>query len=96
MTSDPHSWEIVDGVLRTGAAPVLRELSASWSVVEDATGVGVFLRAKATESACFLELPLGRITCLKRFTGCHRYSPFWTKPETGSSKAGSNSKPFGY
>ena len=36
---------------------------------------------------CFLELPLGRVSGMIRFTSCHRYSPFWTKPANGTTEA---------
>jgi raffinose synthase len=78
--------EIIDGVLRIAAAPVLEGLAPFWSVVEETTGSGVFLRAKAPEASCFLELPLGRLSGMTRFTSCHGYSPFWTKPRNGATE----------
>ncbi|HEY5892624.1 MAG TPA: Sip1-related alpha-galactosidase [Chthoniobacterales bacterium] len=86
-TSNAPSYEITDGTLRIAGAPVLEGLAPSWSVVEDTTGSGVFLRSEATDAACFLELPLGRLSGMIRFTSCHRFSPFWTKPANGTTDA---------
>ena len=60
-------------MLRIAAASVLEALA-----VEDTTGIRGFLRSKTADAACFLELPLGRLSGMIRFTSCHRYSPFWT------------------
>lgn len=88
MTSaSPTAGAIADGVLHLDAVPVLRGLAAGWSTVDDATGAGVFLRAAADAAACFLELPLGRLAGLERFTSVHRFSPFWTRPALGTRDA---------
>ena len=34
---------------------------------------------KSGEPACFLELPLGRLAGMVRFTSFHCFSPFWTQ-----------------
>jgi raffinose synthase len=86
MTSQPTSSEITDGTLRIAGATVLEGLAPSWSAVEDTTGSGVFLRSKTDDAACFLELPLGRLSGMIRFTSCHRYSPFWTRPANGTTE----------
>jgi hypothetical protein len=87
LTSQPASSEITDGTLRIAAAPVLEGLAPPWSVVEDTTGSGAFLRSKTADAACFLELPLGRLSGMISFTSCHRYSPLWTKPANGTAEA---------
>lgn len=86
MSVPPTAGAIADGVLHLDTAPVLRDLAAGWSTVDDATGTGVFLRAAAA-TACFLELPLGRLAGLERFTSVHRFSPFWTRPALGTRDA---------
>jgi hypothetical protein len=69
------------------SAPVLEELPDNWSVLEDATQAGAFLRVESAEPACFLELSLGRVAGMARFTSFHRFSPFWTKPATGKTES---------
>jgi len=54
------SCHLVDGVLHLGSEPVLR-VPAGWSIVDDLSGTGVFLHARAAEPASCVELFLGRI-----------------------------------
>ena len=87
MTSHPYSCEITEGTLHVSSAPVLEELPDNWSLVEDATQAGAFLRVESAEPACFLELSLGRVAGMARFTSLHRFSPFWTKPAIGKTES---------
>ncbi|HEY5703987.1 MAG TPA: Sip1-related alpha-galactosidase [Terrimicrobiaceae bacterium] len=87
MSSQPTCSEITDGTLRIGSEAVLEELPESWAIVEDTTQAGAFLRVKSAEAACYLELPLGRLAGMKRFSSFHRFSPFWTQPAIGNTEA---------
>ena len=87
MTSYPYSCKITDGTLRVSSVPVLKELPDYWSIIEDATDTGAFLCVKSAEPASFLELPLGRLAGMVRFTSFHRFSLFWTKPANGTIEA---------
>lgn len=77
---------LVDGLFHLSAQPVLN-LSAGWSLVDDPSGTGAFLNLQAPEAAPYLEVALGRIVGLQRFTSCHRFSPFWMQPATGRSES---------
>lgn len=75
------------GVLHLGATPVLH-LAPDWSLVDDATGTGVFLNMPASaEAACYIEQTLGRIAALVRYASFHRFSPFWTRPAVGRTES---------
>ena len=69
--------------LQAGGQPVLR-LAADWAVEPDATGAGIFLRPLLQQTAPWLELPLGQMPGLQRFTSLYRFSPFWTRPAVGN------------
>jgi raffinose synthase len=83
---DPLACRIADGTLYIETAPVLN-MTDGWSVVDDGTAAGVFLHAQPAAPASFYERPVGRIAGLKRFTSCHRFSPFWTQPANGHDEA---------
>jgi raffinose synthase len=76
-----------NGTLSIDNRPVLENIPKSFSVVEDPTGTGVFLRFTAGNSSSFIQTPLGKIAGLSRFTSTHRYEPFWMKPAAGTSHA---------
>jgi raffinose synthase len=77
--------DATQGLLRSGAQPVLR-LSAGWSAVPDDTGAGLFLRFAAAEPGTYVEQTLGTIAGLERFTSLYRFSSFWTRPAVGRSE----------
>ena len=60
MSIQPLALDASDDVVRHGARPAL-QLAAGWSVVEDATGAGLFLRMRAGEAAPYVEQALGTI-----------------------------------
>ncbi|MCX6896647.1 MAG: Sip1-related alpha-galactosidase [Verrucomicrobia bacterium] len=74
-------YSLHEGTLSCGSSVVLEQVPPTFSLVKDSTGAGVFLRLSLPES------PLGRIAGLRRFTSCHRDSPFWMSPATGSNHA---------
>jgi raffinose synthase len=66
-----------------GGRALLSELGDGLDVELDASGVGLFLAARAERSGSRAVFPLGRIPALRRFTLCHRYEAFWMKPMAG-------------
>jgi raffinose synthase len=68
-------------------AAVFENLSDAWSVDRAAPPAGVFLRATADAPNCYVEIPLGRIAGLKRFTSGYRFVPFWMKPAIGTRES---------
>jgi len=72
--------------LRTKTRLVL-QLAAGWSIIEDATGMGIFLRMPQGEPAAYVEQALGTLDGMNRFISLTRFSPFWTKPAVGRCEA---------
>jgi raffinose synthase len=67
-----------------GSRVLLSELGDELRVAADASGVGLFISARALRSGARAIFPLGRIPELSRYTLCHRYEPFWMKPMAGT------------
>lgn len=67
-------------------AALFVNLSPSWSLVDDPTGAGVFLKASVEKPACYQEIPLGRLKELRRFTAGYRHRPFWMKAAYGTKE----------
>ncbi len=63
---------------------ILSQMPDTAQIVTDPTGVGVFLKFTAEKPACEHVFSLGPAVGVKRFTGAHRYEPFWMKPQTGT------------
>ncbi len=63
------------------------QLAPGWSIEDDATGKGSFLRVHLDERASYVEHPLGSVNGLLRFTSLHRFSPFWTRPAVGQRES---------
>ncbi len=61
------------------------DTGVAWTVSRTDDSSGAFLHAESSEPACYIEIPLGRIADLKRFTSGYRVSPFWMKPALGTS-----------
>jgi raffinose synthase len=81
------NFSLQNGILKLADLPVLSGLPAAFTVVADDSGTGVFLRMSVSKSGSYLQSPLGEIVGLRRFTGCHRYEPFWMRPEVGTTHA---------
>ncbi len=62
-------------------------LSSAWSVVDDPTDAGFFLRCEVERAACYEEVLLGRLAGMTRFTSGQRHRPFWMKPVFGTTEA---------
>ena len=63
---------------------MLRNLPDSVTAVEDATGIGVYLRFAAEKAAARQVFPVGELTGIRKFTCCHRYEPFWMTAKVGT------------
>lgn len=77
----------VDGGLEHEGNPLLQGMSADLELEPEPEGVGVFLVARARQTSSRLRFDLGAIVGLERYTVCHRYEPFWMKPQAGTSLA---------
>jgi raffinose synthase len=73
--------------LTLGNKPVLESVPSEFSLVEDRTGAGVFLRVTIKQPTSYFTVELGRIAGLKRLTCCHRAEPFWMNPSVGNTHA---------
>ena len=81
------NFSLRNGTLWLENRPVLLGVPDAFTVVEDPSGTGVFLRISVKKSGSFIQSPLGVIDRLRRFTSCHRYEPFWMRPEAGTTHA---------
>jgi len=80
--------ELRAGTLYMEGRAVLRSVPDNFSIVEDPTGAGVFLKFSAQPAESYRQTPLGQIAGLQRFTSCHRVDPFWMVPVAGTNEAG--------
>jgi len=81
------SFQRSDGVVALDGVPLLRGVEATLSLEDDPSGGGVFVTARARQSASRLRFTLGAVVDLERFTVCHRYEPYWMKPGAGTRLA---------
>lgn len=81
------AYTLHNGTLSYGTRAVLEQVPPAFSLVEDTTGMGVFLRLKLSEKSSLIESKLGRIAGLQRFTSTYRDSPFSMFPQAGTSLA---------
>ncbi len=81
------SFRRSDGTIALEGAPLLCGVEATLSLVDDPSGVGVFVTACAQESSSRLRFTLGAVVDLERFTVCHRYEPYWMKAGAGTRLA---------
>jgi raffinose synthase len=87
VAASAMNFSLQNGILKFADRPVLREVPDAFAVVPDGSGTGVFLRMSVPKSGSFIQSPLGAIDGLRRFTSCHRYEPFWMRPEAGTTHA---------
>ncbi len=80
-------FDLRDGTLWLGHRAVLQNVSAGFSVANDRTGAGVFLKYTAPQPGSLLQTALGDIAGFRRFTSCHRDEPFWMIPRAGTNLA---------
>lgn len=77
------AW-VAKQTLFLGDTKVLDGLAlGAWSVAKNSTRNSALLRADVSNAKSLIELPLGRITGLNRFTSMTRRGPFWVHPANG-------------
>jgi raffinose synthase len=79
------NFSLQNGSLLVETRPVLSGVPDAFTLVEDPSGAGVFLRLSVPKAGSYIQSPLGTISQLRRFTSCHRYEPFWMRPEAGTT-----------
>jgi raffinose synthase len=81
------SWTLDEKVLKQGNFSLIESLNTDkFSLIPDPTNTGVFLHIKLDAPVFRLTLPIGNFIG-ERFSGLHRYEPFWVKPQV-TEKAG--------
>ncbi|MHB1155966.1 MAG: Sip1-related alpha-galactosidase [Phycisphaerales bacterium] len=73
-----------NGVLKVGGVELFTDVPAGVTLMDDPTGVGVFVQFTAEKQGARLVWPIGK-PVFGRFTACHRYEPFWMKPAAGTA-----------
>lgn len=84
----PITWS--NGTLSIDGREVLTGLDPSRCQVTttpDAVGGAWLAPTTDRPAASFIEIPLGRIARLRRFTSSHRRGPFWLKAHQGASES---------
>ncbi|HRF96376.1 MAG TPA: Sip1-related alpha-galactosidase, partial [Aggregatilineales bacterium] len=81
------TWAIDQKTLKFGNFSLIESLdTAIFTSITDPTHTGVFLHIKLDAPVFRLTLPIGDFIG-ERFSGLHRYEPFWVKPQV-AQKAG--------
>jgi len=73
-------YSLRDGTLWCGTRAVLQEVPTGFTIVNDPTGAGVFLKLTVPDSSWRIESLLGSVANLGRFTSTHRDEPWWMVP----------------
>ncbi|MDX2077868.1 MAG: Sip1-related alpha-galactosidase [bacterium] len=82
------TWVIDQKSLKFGNISLIESLDTTvFTSITDPTNTGVFLHIKLDAPVFRLTLPIGNFIG-ERFSGLHRYEPFWVKPQV-TDKAGS-------
>ena len=63
---------------------LLSDLPDTVQTLPDPAGVGAFLRFTADKPEARHVFLVGNAEGVRRFTCCHRYEPFWMKPQAGT------------
>ncbi|MCF3650588.1 Sip1-related alpha-galactosidase [Synoicihabitans lomoniglobus] len=83
-----HFTGLTKGALFIADSLVVTDMPGTgWAARSDEIESGVFLHATVARPAPLVEIPLGRIDGLKRFTSSARRGPFWVHPVNGTSTA---------
>ena len=77
-------WTIEDGKLTADAAEIFAGVPETTTIIEDPTGIGVYLRFAAEKAAARQAFPIGELKQIRKFTCCHRYEPFWMTAKAGT------------
>jgi raffinose synthase len=82
-----ETFSLHNGTLMLGNRVVLQQVPSNFTLVNDPTGAGAFLRLTVANSTSRIVSPLGTIAGLRQFTSCHRDEPFWMVPTAGKTSA---------
>ena len=76
-------YSLRDGTLWCGTRAVLQNIPSGFTIANDPTRAGVFLKLTVAGASSRIESALGTVASLRRFTSCHRDEPFWMVPAAG-------------
>jgi raffinose synthase len=78
------TFSLQNGSLTCNRQPVLQGIPNAFTLVEDPSGVGVFLKLGMESASSRVHSPLGTVSGMTRFTSLFRDEPFWMRPITGN------------
>jgi raffinose synthase len=81
-----RDYSLRDGTLWCGTRAVLQNIPSGFTIVNDPTRAGVFLKLTVANPSSLLESPVGTVAQLRRFTSSHRDEPWWMVPAAGRTE----------
>jgi Alpha-galactosidase len=85
--SFPADVALQTGVLTMDGQPVLVDVPGAFELGDGAESGVVVLRLTPDKAGSYIEVELGRLAGLERFTSGRRTAPFWMTPRVGVSEA---------
>ena len=79
-------YSLRDGTLWCGTRAVLQNIPSGFTIVNDPTHAGVFLKLRVADASARIESALGTVANLRRFTSSHRDEPWWMVPAAGRTE----------